>query len=346
MKMSAKSRPREKTWASKPRTKNQPKEGVSGTDVPRTSRGARISRPKTSVMAVKILEKKQACRRGHLRPEGKLRSEELWLNFRFLLRGTFRRVSCGIPREERVPKSLQGVRVFWDPGQVKTEIPVTEYIDLAGRSTPDIPLSAAELKSPASLSAGSRLRAHTTHLQNRTGRNIQEWKNNVRVFIQSWRWDPPKLWRKKLSFSQNDFEHFSAVDSQTAVLVSTAEVWISAPDTQTPIFLGFLGIHSWIWFSAGRQIFSVIFLRYLSWKLGSQHQLRVKTFCQRTDPVQFKGFFFFKQGPFACKNGRFASSFSPLKYRTFISENCLENGQLCLSKAPLQEHFWIGPGQF
>ena len=37
---------------------------------------------------------------------------------------------------------------------------------------------------------------------------------------------------------------FSAVDTQTAVLVSTAEVWISAPDTQTPTFLGFLGIHS------------------------------------------------------------------------------------------------------
>ena len=37
---------------------------------------------------------------------------------------------------------------------------------------------------------------------------------------------------------------FSAVDTQTAVLVSTAEVWISAPDTQTPIFLVFLGIHS------------------------------------------------------------------------------------------------------
>ena len=39
-------------------------------------------------------------------------------------------------------------------------------------------------------------------------------------------------------------ENFSAVDTQTAVLVSTAEVGISAPDTQTPISLGFLGIHS------------------------------------------------------------------------------------------------------
>ena len=38
------------------------------------------------------------------------------------------------------------------------------------------------------------------------------------------------------------------MDTQTAVLISTVEVWISAPDTQTPIFLGFLGIHSWLWF--------------------------------------------------------------------------------------------------
>ena len=37
---------------------------------------------------------------------------------------------------------------------------------------------------------------------------------------------------------------FSAVDTQTAALVSTAEVWISAPDTQTPILLGFLGVQS------------------------------------------------------------------------------------------------------
>ena len=45
-------------------------------------------------------------------------------------------------------------------------------------------------------------------------------------------------------FPRMILENFSGVDTQTAVLVSTAEVWISAPDTQTPIFLGFLGIHS------------------------------------------------------------------------------------------------------
>ena len=49
-------------------------------------------------------------------------------------------------------------------------------------------------------------------------------------------------------FPRTILENFSGVDTQTAVLVSTAGVWISAPDTQTPIFLGFLGIHSWLWF--------------------------------------------------------------------------------------------------
>ena len=42
--------------------------------------------------------------------------------------------------------------------------------------------------------------------------------------------------------------NFSVADTQTAVLVSTAEVWVSAPDTQTPILFGFRGIHSWLWF--------------------------------------------------------------------------------------------------
>ena len=37
------------------------------------------------------------------------------------------------------------------------------------------------------------------------------------------------------SFSENDF---SAVDTQTAVLVSIAKVWISAPDSQTSVCLG------------------------------------------------------------------------------------------------------------
>ena len=57
--------------------------------------------------------------------------------------------------------------------------------------------------------------------------------------------ETPLNFREKFRVSPRSIlKKFSAVDIQTAVLVSTAEVWISAPDTQTPIFLGFLGIHS------------------------------------------------------------------------------------------------------
>ena len=55
---------------------------------------------------------------------------------------------------------------------------------------------------------------------------------------------PLNIREKFRVFPRTILENFSGVDTQTAVLVSTAEVWISAPDTQTPIFLGFLGIHS------------------------------------------------------------------------------------------------------
>ena len=52
------------------RTKNQPKEEVFVADIPRTSGGhSRIPRPKTSVRAVKILEK-QPFSRGYPWPEG------------------------------------------------------------------------------------------------------------------------------------------------------------------------------------------------------------------------------------------------------------------------------------
>ena len=89
---------------------------------------------------------------------------------------------------------------------------------------------------------------------------------------------PVNLWEKFRAFPRTILENFSAVDTQTAVLVSTAEVWISAPDTQTPIFLGFLGIHSWVWFFCREtKSLGFCFLRCLSRKSGSQHQLRIKT---------------------------------------------------------------------
>ena len=58
---------------------------------------------------------------------------------------------------------------------------------------------------------------------------------------------PLNFWEELRVSPRTILRTFSAVDNQTAVLVSTAEVWISAPDTQTPSFVGFLGIHSWLW---------------------------------------------------------------------------------------------------
>ena len=50
---------------------------------------------------------------------------------------------------------------------------------------------------------------------------------------------------------------FSAGDTQTAVLLCTAEVWISVPDTQTSVFLGFLGIHRCFWVPLGDKFFQI-----------------------------------------------------------------------------------------
>ena len=74
------------------RTKNQPKEEVFGTDISRTSGGhSRISRPKTSVRAVKSWNNKHfgtdihepKARTSTLRDIQKLRSEKLWAEFSF-----------------------------------------------------------------------------------------------------------------------------------------------------------------------------------------------------------------------------------------------------------------------
>ena len=59
-------------------------------------------------------------------------------------------------------------------------------------------------------------------------------RNNGRVLIQSC---PPNFREKFRVSPRTILENFSGVDTQTAVLVSTAEVWISAPDTQHLFFL-------------------------------------------------------------------------------------------------------------
>ena len=61
----------------------------------------------------------------------------------------------------------------------------------------------------------------------------------------------------------------TAMNTQTVVLVSTAKVWISAPDAQTSIFTGFLGIHRFFGFSVQGQNLKFI-LWCLSPKLGSR----------------------------------------------------------------------------
>ena len=129
--------------------------------------------------------------------------------------------------------------------------------------------------------------------------------------------ETPLNFREKfLVFPRTILENFSGVDTQTAVLVSTAEVWISAPDTQTPIFLGFLGIHSWLWFFCREtKIFRFFFLRCLSRKSGSQHQLRIKTLPSKNT---------IKWG------------FDVINILSFI------NSKICASKLPLPNRFF-GP---
>ena len=59
-------------------------------------------------------------------------------------------------------------------------------------------------------------------------RNFCRSQSDGRVFVQRWRSDHPKLSRQ---FRVSSRTMFSAVETQTVVLVSTAKVWISAPDT-------------------------------------------------------------------------------------------------------------------
>ena len=83
-------------------------------------------------------------------------------------------------------------------------------------------------------------------------------QGHVRVLIQSWRWDPPKLLRKIPSFSQKDLENFLSG---------------GYPNRNSGIHPPLMSIHSWPWFSAGRQKFSVILLlRCLSRKWGSHSE--------------------------------------------------------------------------
>ena len=104
---------------------------------------------------------------------------------------------------------------------------------------------------------------------------------NGRVFIESWRGDPPLNFREKFRVSPRTIlKKISLLDTQTAVLVSTAEVWISAHQIPKDQFFLVFWVYAadFSFFFLPGDIFWVIFLRCLSpKKLGSQHQLRVKT---------------------------------------------------------------------
>ena len=56
-------------------------------------------------------------------------------------------------------------------------------------------------------------------------------KGNGRVLHRAGAQTTPNFREKIDFFFQNDFESFSAADTRTAVLVSTAKAWISAPET-------------------------------------------------------------------------------------------------------------------
>ena len=81
-------------------------------------------------------------------------------------------------------------------------------------------------------------------VQSFLGKGMRRSIFNGRVLYRAGAETPLNFREKFRVFPRTILENFSGVDTQTAVLVSTAEVWISAPDTQTPIFLGFPGIHS------------------------------------------------------------------------------------------------------
>ena len=112
------------------------------------------------------------------------------------------------------------------------------YCDTNGRSTDSVSLSFEPRGNGAPKVLHYKLEAYC----NTNGRGMAGFLYRAGA-------ETPLNFREKFRVSPRTIlENFSAVDTQTAVLVSTAEVWISAPDTQTPIFLGFPGIHSWLWF--------------------------------------------------------------------------------------------------
>ena len=109
------------------------------------------------------------------------------------------------------------------------------------------------------------------------------WKTNGRVFIQSWRWDPPKLSRKIPSFCQNDFGKFLSggyPNRSSGIHRWGLDLSTGYPNTYFSWFSGYPQLD--FGFSAGRRKVSDIFRRCLSRKSGSQRQLHIKTLPSKT----------------------------------------------------------------
>ena len=102
--------------------------------------------------------------------------------------------------------------------------------------------------------------------------------NNGRVFIQSWRWDPPKLSRKIPSFSQKDFGNFlrgGYPNCSSGIHRWGLDLSTGYPNAYFSWFSGYPQLT--LVFLPGDENFQIFFLRCLSRKSGSQHQLRIKT---------------------------------------------------------------------
>ena len=97
------------------------------------------------------------------------------------------------------------------------------------------------------------------------------------VFMQSWCWDHPKLPRKIPSFSQNDIETFLSggyPNRSSGIHRWGLDLSTGYPSTYFSWYSGYTQLTLLFYRDTN---FSVIFLRRLSRKLGSQHQLRMKT---------------------------------------------------------------------
>ena len=111
-------------------------------------------------------------------------------------------------------------------------------------------------------------------------------ENNGRVFIQSWRWDPPTLSRKILSFSQNNFGKFlrgGYPNRSSGIHRWGLDLSTGYPNTCFSwFFSGYPQVT--LAFLPGDENFRIFSLRCLSRKLGSQHQLRIKTLPSEKQP--------------------------------------------------------------